>query len=123
MGKGHRSQMSADCKSHREDPLGGSLATHSSILAQTIPWTEEPDGLRPWGRQESDMTEATEHAHMQTSAAANRTLRSLFLSQISGQSCFKKMIHLHQSHLDGYYNVGYWVPLQAYLIRIFRNGT
>ena len=23
MGKGHRSRMSADCKSHREDPLGG----------------------------------------------------------------------------------------------------
>ena len=29
------------------------MAIHSSILAWRIPWTEEPDGLRPWGRRES----------------------------------------------------------------------
>ena len=29
----------------REDPLEKELATHSSILAQEIPWTEEPGGL------------------------------------------------------------------------------
>ena len=28
-----------------EDPLEGSMATHSSILAWRIPWTEEPGGL------------------------------------------------------------------------------
>ena len=28
-----------------EDPLEKELATHSSILAWRIPWTEEPDGL------------------------------------------------------------------------------
>ena len=34
------------------------MATHSSVLAWKIPWTEEPDGLyNPWGRKESDMTE------------------------------------------------------------------
>ena len=33
------------------------MATHSGILAWTIPWTEEPVGL--WGRTELDMTEAT----------------------------------------------------------------
>ena len=33
------------------------MATHSSILAWIIPWTEEPGGLHsPWGHQESDMT-------------------------------------------------------------------
>ena len=31
------------------------VATHSSILAWRIPWTEEPD-YNPWGRRESDMT-------------------------------------------------------------------
>ena len=31
------------------------MATHSSILAWEIPWTEEPGGLHPWGRKESDM--------------------------------------------------------------------
>ena len=29
----------------REDPLERGMATHSSILAWKIPWTEEPDGL------------------------------------------------------------------------------
>ena len=33
------------------------MTTHSSILAWRIPWTEEPGGLQPWGRKESDMTE------------------------------------------------------------------
>ena len=30
----------------REDPLEDSMATHSSILAWRIPWTEEPGGLQ-----------------------------------------------------------------------------
>ena len=29
-----------------EDPLEEEMATHSSILAQRIPWTEEPGGLQ-----------------------------------------------------------------------------
>ena len=30
----------------REDPLEEEMATHSSILAWEIPWTEEPGGLQ-----------------------------------------------------------------------------
>ena len=30
----------------REDPLEKEMATHSSILAWRIPWTEEPDELQ-----------------------------------------------------------------------------
>ena len=30
----------------REDPLEEGMATHSSILAWEIPWTEEPGGLQ-----------------------------------------------------------------------------
>ena len=34
------------------------MATHSSILAWRIPWTEEPGGLQAIGRlKESDVTE------------------------------------------------------------------
>ena len=40
------------------------MATHSSILAWKIPWTEEPGKLPPWGCKELDTTEATEHACM-----------------------------------------------------------
>ena len=34
-----------------EDPLGKGMATHSSILAWRIPWTEEPGGLQSMGSQ------------------------------------------------------------------------
>ena len=33
----------------RKDPLGKQMATHSSILAWRIPWTEEPGGLQSMG--------------------------------------------------------------------------
>ena len=33
----------------REDPLEKEMATHSSILAWKIPWTEEPGGLQSMG--------------------------------------------------------------------------
>ena len=42
----------------RKDPLEKGNATHSSILAWRIPWTEEPGGLPSMGRTEWDMTEA-----------------------------------------------------------------
>jgi len=35
----------------REDPLEKEMATHSSILAWRIPWTEEPGGLQSTGLQ------------------------------------------------------------------------
>ena len=34
-----------------EDPLEKGMATHSSILAWRIPWTEEPGGLQSMGLQ------------------------------------------------------------------------
>ena len=35
----------------QEDPLEEEMATHSSILAWRIPWTEEPGGLQSMGSQ------------------------------------------------------------------------
>ena len=40
----------------QEDPLEKGMATHSSIFAWIIPWTEEPGGLQSVGSQELDMT-------------------------------------------------------------------
>ena len=37
----------------QEDPLEKEMATHSSILAWRIPWTEEPGGLQSMGSQKS----------------------------------------------------------------------
>ena len=44
----------------REDTLEEEMATHSSVLAWKVPWTEKPgreQALKPWGFKESDMTE------------------------------------------------------------------
>ena len=35
----------------QEDPLKKGMASHSSILAWEIPWTEEPEGLQSIGSQ------------------------------------------------------------------------
>ena len=40
-----------------EDPLKKGTATHSSILAWRIPWTEEFGSCSPWDRKESEPTE------------------------------------------------------------------
>ena len=39
----------------REDPLEKEMATHSSLLAWRIPWTEDSGGLQSTGLQR-DMT-------------------------------------------------------------------
>ena len=35
----------------QEDPLEEEMATHSSVLAWRIPWTQEPGGLQSMGSQ------------------------------------------------------------------------
>ena len=47
----------------REDRLEEGMATHSSILAWRIPWTEEPGGLQ-FMESQRDITKATEHTCM-----------------------------------------------------------
>ena len=47
----------------REDALEKETATHSSILAWRILWTEELGGLQSMGHKESDMTERL-HFHV-----------------------------------------------------------
>ena len=54
-----------------EDSLEKEIATHSSILAWRIPWTEEPGGLQSIGSQKSDMTEVTQQARMQLNYGLN----------------------------------------------------
>ena len=47
----------------QEDSLEWEIATHSSILAWKISWSEGPDGYSPLGSKESEMTE---HTHTNT---------------------------------------------------------
>ena len=51
----------------QEDPLEKDMATHSSILAWEILWTEESGGLPSMGWQTKlDSTEMIQHAHTQS---------------------------------------------------------
>ena len=47
-----------------EDPLEKEMATHSSILAWRIPWTEEPGGLQSMGLQRVGHDRETAHIHI-----------------------------------------------------------
>ena len=52
-----------------EDPLEKGMATHSSILAWRIPWTEEPGGLQSMGLQRVGPDWVTELNWTETSYA------------------------------------------------------
>ena len=47
-----------------EDALQEGMATHSSILAWRIPWTEEPDGLQSMGSQRVGHDQAIKQQHL-----------------------------------------------------------
>ena len=59
-----------------EDPLEESLATHSSILAWKIPWTEEPDGLQSVGSQQTGYNWT--HIHTKTCIIKKKGVLVLF---------------------------------------------
>ena len=40
-----------------DSPLEEGVTPHSSILAWSIPWTQEPGRYSPWGPRELDVTE------------------------------------------------------------------
>ena len=48
----------------REDPLEEEMATHSSILAWEISWTEDSGGLEPRGSARAEKDWATKGAYM-----------------------------------------------------------
>ena len=48
-----------------EDPLEEGTATHSSILAWRIPWTEKPGGLQSTGLQrQTRLKQLSMHTHL-----------------------------------------------------------
>ena len=57
----------------QEEPLEKEMATHSSILAWRIPWTEELGGLQSTGHKELDTTERL-HFHFHFQAINIKTL-------------------------------------------------
>ena len=76
-----------------EDPLEKRMATHPSILAWSIPWTEEPGGLQSTGCKDSDMTERPTHTH---TPYPGRWQSHLELQPSSNISEFLELLRLFQ---------------------------
>ena len=62
-----------------EDPLEKEMATHSSVLAWRISWTEEPGGYSPQGQKVSDMTERLTLPLSSSSKFPSHSERNFFL--------------------------------------------
>ena len=48
----------------RKDPLEEGMATHSSILAWRIPWTQKPGGLQSMGSRRVGHTHSVQLSHV-----------------------------------------------------------
>ena len=81
----------------REDPLEKEMATHSSILAWKIPWTEEPGWLQFMDHKESDTTERLNHHHH-----THRHALSLYdYYSVEGKHISKQANKMHSSNCHG----------------------
>ena len=102
----------------QEDPLEKEMATHSSILAWRIPWTEEVGGLQSTGCKESDTTERL-HFHFMLAKTRRRNSRKgedheimrtdrseivcdllLSLSSLHLSLLLPLSLHVHSCHLQ-----------------------
>ena len=78
----------------QEDPLEEGMATHSSVLAYRIPWTEEPGGLQSIGSHRADMTEATQSGMAQHGLGYNISLVYPLLLYIDHYDIYTSSFHL-----------------------------
>ena len=79
----------------QEDPLEEGMATHSSILAWKIPWTEEPDRLySPWGHKGLGTLElAYTHTHTHTHTFIRATEIVFFFFNWVSFYCFLQFLY------------------------------
>ena len=104
----------------QEDSLEKGMATHCSILAWRITWTEEPGGLYPYGCKQQHTTERLTHyallagtktcsASMQNCAEVRQKLgdRAIIWSRNLSPGCtskgyenriWRRWLHSHVSH-------------------------
>ena len=80
-----------------EDPLEEDMATHSSILAWWIPWTEEPGGLQSMGSQRVGHNWATQHEEERRDGGEGSTLRTQTENTWFGASLPIQWLRLHGS--------------------------
>ena len=102
-----------------EDPLEQEMATHSSILAWKIPWTEEPGRLQSMGSQRVRHDWVTEQVHMHLKQGfPDSTLGKLLLCFL-GYPMHISHIYMHICYIYTLfqwlcyrYSGEYWLPLR-----------
>ena len=86
----------------REDPLEEDRATHSSILAWRISWTEEPGWLQSMDHKESDTTEWLTHRWYPNQNTSVHPSRSMYLSSYVSFQKFIRNLKLKWQYTDPY---------------------
>ena len=95
----------------QEYPLEEEMATHSSILAWAIPWTEEPSGLQSMGSQRVGHDWATEQAQDQRNGSWSQVI-----SKRAGAGEYRCLDPLHRTNDGGLSRVilpdscPHWIP-------------
>ena len=74
---------------HQEDTLEEEMATHSSILAWEIPWTEESGNYSPWGPKHYSSVQQQQQQKIVV-RALNTQSKNGILSLLFIVSCSKK---------------------------------
>ena len=82
--------------SGQEDPLEEGMATHSSILAWKIPWTEKSGGLQFMWLQRVGYNWVTEHSTLAYISIHSRNVDTIYAMQ--GANKFLALIY---SDVDG----------------------
>ena len=72
---------------------GEEMATHSSILAWKIPWTEDPGWLQSMRSQRVGHDEVTEHAHWEGQSALLLQIQMLISSRNTLTDTPRIMVH------------------------------
>ena len=106
----------------QEDPLEEEMATHSSILAWRLPWTEEPDGFQSMGLQRvgydwSDLA----HINKRRIKCNSKVLVGISLEVVklfSWKICWKLIVHLNsfclvEVHISCGFTCYSWVDLMV----------
>ena len=94
--------------------LGGppekEMATHLSILAWEIPWTEEPGGLQPMGSQESDTTQQLTTIKVKQSRIFQK------MSAFMLKSCLPNLAYKIHSQTTTKGNLNYFSMLEHFIL-------
>ena len=85
----------------REDPLEKEMATHSSILAWRIPWTEEPGGLQSTGSQRvgHDWVTSLSLSLVAQMVKHLSTMRETWVQSLGWEDILEKEVATHSSIL------------------------